>query len=727
MKQIVQNLRSGQTEMLDVPCPRVGPGHLLIQSRASLISVGTERMLVEFGRAGLLAKAKQQPEKVHQVLDKIKTDGLIPTLEAVFSKLDEPMALGYCNAGVVVETGDGVRQLVAGDRVVSNGPHAEFVHRPVNLCAKIPDAVGDDQAPFAVLGAIGLQGIRLLQPAIGERVAVFGLGLIGLLAVQLLSNSGARVLGLDYDRRRLDLARQFGADVVDLTGDANPLAATEKFTAGRGLDGVLITAAAKDDKIVSQSAQMSRKRGRIVLVGTVNLELNRSDFYEKELSFQVSCSYGPGRYDRDYEDRGIDYPYPYVRWTEQRNIEAVLHLLAAGRLDVSPLITRRLPSDAAADAYDLLVNDRTQLGIVLEYPKIESPRERIVPGAAAPMPQPAKPAGSVRVGIIGAGNFARRVLLPALAKTPAELKAICSASGVTASHAARKFGISTCTTDTRAILDDPEINAVVIATPHDSHARLAAAALRAGKHVFVEKPLAIDEAGIKEVLEAYDRADGLHLAVGFNRRFSPLGRKMRELLAGRSGPANASILVNAGAIPADHWTRDPKVGGGRLIGEGCHWIDFMAFLLNQSITHVSATKIEDCPGGTADDTITVTLRFSDGSTGTLQYISIGHRSFPKERITVFADGRVLELDNFRTLRGWGWPSFSRKRLWFGQDKGHTAELSHFIDRVNRVEIPRIQIETIKNITSATLLAVKSLQNCGLVFPLNEQIPTMASI
>jgi predicted dehydrogenase/threonine dehydrogenase-like Zn-dependent dehydrogenase len=718
MKQIVQNLRSGKTEMLEVPCPRVAPGHLLIQSRSSLISAGTERMLVEFARAGWLAKAKQQPEKVRQVLDKVKTDGLVPTLEAVFSKLDEPLALGYCNAGVAVEIGAGVRRFAVGDRIVSNGPHAEMVHRPENLCAKIPDAVTDEQAPFAVLGAIGLQGIRLLQPAIGESVAVFGLGLIGLAAVQILANSGVRVLGLDFDRSRLDLARQFGADVVDLASDPDLIGAAEKFTDGHGLDGVLITASAKADTIVSQSAKMSRKRGRIVLVGTVNLELNRSDFYEKELSFQVSCSYGPGRYDPNYEDRGIDYPYPYVRWTEQRNIESVLRMLATGRLDVSPLITRRLQSDAVAEAYDLLVNDRTQLGIVLNYPQIDPPRERVVPVAVQSTPAASKPAGVVRVGVIGAGNFTSRVLLPALAKTSAELTSICSSGGVKAAHAAKKFGIRNCTSDSRTILEDPQINAVVIATPHNTHAQLAAAALRAGKHVFVEKPLAIDREGLIEVIDAYEQSEGLQLAVGFNRRFSPHGRKMRELLTGRSGPANVSILVNAGAIPADHWTRDINIGGGRLIGEGCHWIDFMAFLLDQPITHVAATEVADRAGSSASDTVTITLRFADGSTGTLQYISTGHRSFPKERVTVFCDGRVLELDNFRSLRGWGWPKFKKHKLWFTQDKGHAAEVASFVERVQQGGIPLIRIETLQNVTATALLATKSIERGGEPFDLS---------
>ncbi len=377
-------------------------------------------MLVEFGRAGLVAKARQQPEKVRQVLDKIKSDGFMTALEAVVTKLDEPMPLGYCNAGVVVEVGTGITRFSAGQRVVSNGPHAEMVQRPENLCAAIPDNVSDDHAAFAILGAIGLQGIRLVQPQIGENVAVFGLGLIGLLAAQMLVAAGCRVLAIDPDSRRLELARQFGATVVDLGSGVEPVAAGMSFSAGQGVDAVLITASAKEDQIVSHAAQMSRKRGRIVLVGTVNLELHRAEFYEKELTFQVSCSYGPGRYDAQYEDKGLDYPYAFVRWTEQRNIEAVLQMMASGRLNAEPLITKRLPSERAAEAYDLLVQDRNQLGIILQYPQGEPPRTQVIPlvHAVASPATPSTTTGVVRVGVIGAGNFASRVLLPALMRHP---------------------------------------------------------------------------------------------------------------------------------------------------------------------------------------------------------------------------------------------------------------------------------------------------------------------
>ncbi len=708
MKQVVQNLRSGDLELLEVPCPRVSPRHLLIQTRATVISAGTERMLVEFGRAGMISKARQQPEKVRQVFDKVKADGLLPTLEAVFFKLEEPMPLGYCNAGVVIEAGSDVRQFAVGDRVVSNGPHAEVVHRPENLCAKIPDSVSDEHAAFAILGAIGLQGIRLLHLELGESVAVFGLGLIGLISVQILVQSGFRVLAIDPDASRLQLAKQFGATVVDLSTGSDQVASADAFTAGRGVDAVLITASAKDDDIVSLSARMSRQRGRIVLVGSVDLELNRSDFYEKELTFQVSCSYGPGRYDPVYEEQGIDYPYAFVRWTERRNIEAVLEMMAAGRLNVAPLVTDYLPNGEAKQAYDKLVSDRSQLGIVLTYPKVEPPRQRIVAVTDAGkggQQRATEKAGAdnVRIGIIGAGTFATRVLLPALRKTPAMLRSIASAGGISAAHAARKFGIESCTTDARAIIDDPNINTIVVATRHDSHARLAVQALHAGKHVFVEKPLAIDGEGLDEVVEAYEQSNGLQLAVGFNRRFSPHGKKIRELLRGRAGPAALTMIVNAGKLPEDHWLLDPHVGGGRMIGEGCHWLDFMSFVLAQPIVDVSAASMGNGAAGRRAESISATMRFGDGSLGTLQYFADGHRAFPKERMTVFCDGKALELDNFRRLIGWGWPNFRRMNL-FRQDKGHAAEMAEFVNRVADGGPPLIPLAEMVNVTESSFKA-----------------------
>ncbi|MBI2824142.1 MAG: bi-domain-containing oxidoreductase [Planctomycetia bacterium] len=700
MKQVVQNFRSGVLELLDVPCPAAGRGQVLIQTRASLISAGTERALVEFGQANLLSKARQSPERVKQVLDKIRTEGFLATFDAVMAKLDEPLPLGYSNAGVVVEVGPGVTRFAVGDRVASNGGHAEMVNRPLNLCAKIPDAVSDAEASFAVLGSIALQGIRLVKPEIGETVVVFGLGLIGLLAVQLLVQGGARVLGIDPDCGRLDLARSFGATPIDATAD--PVAAVLAATRGNGADAVLITASAKEDTIVSQAARMSRKRGRIVLVGMVNLELNRAEFYEKELSFQVSCSYGPGRYDAQYEEQGIDYPYGYVRWTEQRNIEAVLELMAARRLNVEQLITRRIPHAQATQAYELLSSDRGQLGVVLEYPARQPSHERTI--FHKPPAQPTKAAGSATVGVIGAGAFAKSTLLPALIRTPARLAVIASAGGVSAAHAARKFGFETSTTDYRSILADKHINTVFITARSNLHAPVAIEALAAGKHVFVEKPLALSRGELARVQEAYAATSGLQLLVGFNRRFSSHAVKMRQLLATRSQPATMSMLVNAGHLPREHWMHDPHVGGGRIIGEACHWIDLLSYLVDSPVVAVQAVTVGDVDSmPTRNDHMSITLSFADGSLGTIHYFAGGHFSFPKETLTVFCGGKVLELDNFRRLRGYGFSGFKRLNL-FRQDKGHNAEVAAFIERVATGGPPVIPVGQFWNVTEASFAA-----------------------
>ncbi|MHB1037905.1 MAG: bi-domain-containing oxidoreductase [Pirellulales bacterium] len=718
MKQVVQNLKSGVLEVVDVPCPKVLPGHLLIQTRASLISAGTERMIVEFGQASLVSKARQNPERVRQVLDKIKTDGLLPTLEAVFAKLDEPMPLGYCNAGVVVEVGPKVDRFAAGDRVISNGHHAEIVNKPVHLCAKIPAGVKDDHAAFTVLSAIGLQGIRLLEPKIGETVAVFGMGLLGLVATQMLIAGGARVLGIDVDPARLALARRFGATTVDASSGVDPVAAGMAFSGGNGVDGVLITASAKNDSIVSQAARMSRKRGRIVLVGVVNLELNRAEFYDKELTFQVSCSYGPGRYDPAYEDRGNDYPYAFVRWTEQRNMEAVLEMLASGRLDVEPLITSRIPHAEAARAYELLSGDRSQLGLILEYPHGQPPLERVVPCRASTV-RTTDRQSPVVVGVIGAGDYTKRTILPILRKTEARLAAIASASGVTAVHAARKFGFQTSTSDYRTILDDPTINTVFVTTRHNLHAPMVAEALAAGKHVFVEKPAAIDRAGLDQIREAFEKTSGRQFMVGFNRRFSPHAVKIRELLAGRSQPITMNMMVNAGCVPASHWTQNRQVGGGRIVGEGCHWIDLLHFLAGSPVEAVQAITIGDVPGvESRGDKMTISLSFADGSLGNVHYFANGHKGLSKERLEIFSEGRVLLLDNFRALWGYGWSRFKKLKL-FRQDKGQQAEIGGFIRRVASGGDAFMPAEGIWNVTAATFAAEESAA-AGRLIHLNRE-------
>jgi predicted dehydrogenase len=676
-------------------------GHLLIRTRRTLISAGTERMLVDFGKANLVEKAWQQPDKVRMVLDKISTDGLLPTIEAVRNKLDQPLALGYCNAGVVVEVGDGVSGFKVGDRVASNGRHAEMVCVPANLCARIPDAVLDDAAAFTVLGSVALQGIRLVQPTLGEAFAVIGLGLVGLMTVQLLRAQGCRVLGADFDRKRLALARQFGAETVELESDGDPVAAAMAFSMGRGVDGVLIAASTQSSDPVRQAARMCRKRGRIVLVGVTGLELSRADFYEKELTFQVSCSYGPGRYDPDYEEKGRDYPLGYVRWTEQRNFEAVLEMMAERRLDVTPLISHRFPIRDAAKAYEAITGDAPALGVLIEYPSEENAASRTqqrtvpLPGASAVR------IGGPVIGLLGAGNYASSVLVPAFARTRARLRAIASANGLTGTHVGKRFGFEQSTTDIGAVLGDPQIDTVVIATRHDSHAGYVVDALKAGKHVFVEKPLAIRLDEIDAVEEAV-RAAGANgriapiLMVGFNRRFAPHVVRTKALLETVREPKSFVMTVNAGAVPPEHWTRDPDSGGGRIIGEACHSIDLLRFLAGSAIAghQVAAAR-------TADACVTISLRFSDGSTGTVHYLSNGHRSFPKEHLEVFCGGRVLQLDNFRTLRGFGWPGFKSMRLW-RQDKGQTACVDAFVAAVREGKASPIPLPELIEVARVTL-------------------------
>lgn len=723
MKQILQALRSGEIEVADVPCPRVSPGHLLIQTRASLISAGTERMIVEFSKASLVAKARQKPERVKKVLDKIRTDGLLPTLEAVFAKLDEPMPLGYCNAGVVLEVGRGVENFKPGDGVVSNGHHAEMVNVPVNLCAKTPDGVPDEQAAFTVLGAIALQGIRLLNPTLGESIVVTGLGLVGLLTVQLLVANGCRVLGIDIDPSRLKLAERFGAQTVDLSAGADAVASATAFNQGRGVDGVLVTASTKDDTIMHESAQMCRKRGRVVLVGVVGLNLHRSDYYEKELTFQVSCSYGPGRYDPSYEAGGQDYPLSFVRWTEQRNFEAILKLMESGRLDVDSLISHRIKHSDAVEAYRLLTDGRDVVGIVLTYSEKEVSRAHVVtlPGTTATTTA----AGKVVVGMIGAGNFAKAVLLPALKRCNAEMHTIASAGGVTALHAGRKFGFRQTTTDSKSLLSDPAINLTVIATRHDAHARLAVDSLEAGKHTFVEKPLALNVDDLQRVHQAYRQANGLQLMVGFNRRFAPLVITLHKLLAARAEPLCMSMIVNAGALPGDHWALDPVLGGGRIIGEACHWVDLMVSLTGSLVTSVTAKMIGRPPAtGAAEDNMSLTMSFDDGSIGTIHYFPSGNRSYPKERLEVFSDGRVAVLDNFRTLRGYGFRGFRKKSL-RRMDKGHQNEIVELLTRLASGGDPLIPFEQLANVTLTTFAAIESART-GKTISINAGILDEAS-
>ena len=717
MKQILQNLKTGKTELMEVPCPTVKPGHLLIKTAFSVISAGTERMLVEFGKASYLSKAKQQPDKVKQVLNKLKTDGILSTLSSVQAKLDQPLPLGYSNAGTVIEVGRGVDNFNIGDRVISNGSHSEVVCVPKNLCAKIPEGVNDEEAAFTVLASIALQCVRLARPTLGENFVVTGLGLIGQLAVQILIAQGCRVLAIDFNKERLELAKRFGAETVDLSKGEVPISRGLEFSKGQGVDGVIIAASTKSSEPVHQAAQMCRKRGRIVLVGVTGLELSRADFYEKELTFQVSCSYGPGRYDTEYEIKGQDYPFGLVRWTEQRNFEAILQMMKDKRLNILPLISHRFPFEEAEEAYKLISSKEPFLGIVLQYPlnkEKESEnlfsRNIILVQRKNEEKRLAEPTEPV-IGMIGAGNFTNQILLPALKKTGVRLKSIASSGGVNGTYLGKKYGFEQSITDVERIFKDPEINVVFITTRHNSHAQFVCRALEAGKNVFVEKPLAINLEELEKVIEIYNKSkkhNSPTLMVGFNRRFAPHIVKMKSLLDNTKEPKALIITVNAGQIPADHWTQDPKVGGGRIIGEGCHFIDLMRFLVGYPIAGVKSTVIGDYskvePRG---DKITFTMTFADGSFGTVHYLANGHKSFPKERIEVFCGGKVLALDNFRVLKGYGWSEFKTMRL-LRQDKGHTEEVQKFIEAIKEGKESPISAEELFEVTRVSFEIEKSL-------------------
>jgi len=713
MQQLLLHIGTGSTELVDAPVPSLREGHVLIRTRCTLISAGTERMLIDFGRASMFDKARHQPDKVKMVFEKMRTDGLVAAIDAVRSKLDQPLALGYCNVGTVIEAGKGVTQFRPGDRVVSNGGHAEVVSVPKNLCALVPDNVKDESAVFTVLGAIGLQGLRLAQPTLGETVVVIGLGLIGLLTVQMLQAHGCRVIGIDHDAQRLEVARKFGVYAVDASAGDDLVMRVVDFSRGRGADAVIIAASTPSSEPVSQAAKMCRRRGRIVLVGVTGLELSRQDFYEKEITFQVSCSYGPGRYDASYELKGQDYPIGFVRWTEQRNFEAVLDLMASSALNVTPLVTHRFPIERADEAYSVLTNNEPSLGILLLYPA-ESNKETDCQTVVLQGAMPLGAAASPVVGCIGAGNYGGRVLIPALLKAGARLHTIVTTNGLNALHYGKKFGFTKASANIAEVFAQNEINTVVIATQHDSHARLASEALRSGRHVYVEKPLALNREQLAEVETAYAesvaRGTAPIILVGFNRRFSPHVQRMRELLRGTTGPMSLNLLMNAGLIPPEHWTQDPQVGGGRIIGEACHFIDLARFLVGARIVSASASGMRSGRESTlSPDTVHISLEFEDGSIASIQYYANGHRSFPKERVEAFASGRILQLENFRVLRGFGCPGFRRFRTW-RQDKGHVACVQAFLTAVESGGPSPIPAEEIFEVSRVAIEVAEGLSN-----------------
>lgn len=702
MLQIIQDLKSGHTILAEVPAPTPQPGQVLIKTHRSLVSLGTERMLVEFGKANWLDKARQQPEKVRQVLDKVKTDGLKPTMDAVFRKLGEPLPLGYCNAGEVIGVGAGVTEFRIGDRVISNGHHAEIVSVPKNLVARIPEGVSYEQAAFTVIGAIALQGIRLVQPTFGETVVVTGLGLIGLLAAQLLQANGCRVIGLDFDESKVQLAKSWGIQAFNVGSGTDPVALVMQETGGIGADGVLITASAKSNDIISQAAKMSRKRGRIVLVGVIGLDIQRSDFFEKELTFQVSCSYGPGRYDDTYEQKGQDYPIGYVRWTEKRNFEAVLQALATGRLQVEPLITEIVDLADYQTIYGN-ISGRGSIASILKYSGQVSPQATTVR-----LQEHQFVGKNDIIGIIGAGNFTGAVILPALNALKANIKYIASAKGLSGTTLAKKYKVACSTTRHQDMLEDPDVDAVIITTRHHAHAGQVIEALQAGKHVFVEKPLALTMQEIDDIIEAHQHS-GKTLTVGFNRRFSPFISDAKKQL-GPAGPLNMIATMNAGAIPVQHWTQDMRTGGGRIIGEACHYIDLMIALSGSLVESVVMNALGPVVEENTDNA-TILLRFKNGSQGVINYFANGSKAYSKERIEVYNQNRTIVIDNFRKAEYFGFRSSGMKKT---QDKGHHEQFRLFCQRLREGGDAIIPFEEIINTSRTAIAAVESLKSGGWV-------------
>jgi predicted dehydrogenase/threonine dehydrogenase-like Zn-dependent dehydrogenase len=698
MKQIVQDLKKGNTILEEIPAPLVRKGYVLIKTHRSLVSLGTERMLVEFGKSNLIAKARQQPEKVKQVLDKIRTEGLLPTLEAVFNKLDEPMPLGYCNAGEVIAVGEGVSEFNVGDRVASNGAHAEIVCIPKNLVARIPDNVSYEEAAFAVIGSIGLQGIRLANPTLGETVVVIGLGLIGLITCDLLIANGCKVIGFDFDNKKVDLAKSRGVKAFVSTS-CDVVKTVEDLTSGIGADAVVITASTKSNDVISQAAGISRKKGRIILVGVIGLDIQRGDFFKKELSFQVSCSYGPGRYDEEYEQRGIDYPLGYVRWTEKRNFEAVLYAISQNQLRVTPLITERVELKDYQQIYGNMGGG--SIASILEYPGTASKSLTIVPG----IERMSKPSKGV-IGIIGSGNFTKMTVMPALKGSGAYYKYISSAGGITAKALANKYGFAFSTTDYKEIIKDSDVDLVLITTRHNQHANMVAKTLQSGKNVFVEKPLALNLAELNQVIDSYKSApNSVSLNVGFNRRFSPFVQKMKQLLGSSPSAMNIIATMNAGFIPADVWVQDMKIGGGRIVGEACHFIDLMIYLTGSQVKEVMMSALGTNPSENTDNAI-VTLKFENGSQGVINYFSNGSKAYSKERVEVYTQGKVLILDNFRKLEGFGFNGFSS---FSGKiDKGHKEQFKRLINSAQAGGNALIKFDEIVNTSKASFAAIESL-------------------
>lgn len=706
MKQLIQDVRSGETRVVDVPPPSIAPGRVRVRTLASVVSPGTERALADFAAKSLLGKARSRPDLVRLVLDKVRRDGVLATVDAVRNRLDQPLPLGYSSAGRVEAVGEGVDVVKPGDRVACAGGgfavHAEQALVPKNLVCPIPDGVNTEAAAFATLGSVALHAFRLAEAQVGSKVAVIGLGVLGQLALQVVRSAGCEAFGVDLSPERVGRAQAEGFEAVEREGAE---AAGQEFTAGQGFDAVLICADTPSSDPLVLSGEIARDRAAVVAVGAVGMELPRRTFYEKELSFLVSRSYGPGRYDPSYEEAGIDYPIGYVRWTEGRNLQAFLELLAAGRIDPLPLITHRFSIESAAEAYHLITDDQSEagLGILIEYPPGE---EEAAPAGVVVAPRPAEGEAIVRLGVLGAGHFATQVILPRLKKMDGvDLVGVVSGRGLSAGDAAERFGFSFAAADDEALLQDETINTIAVFTRHHLHASQVQAALGAGKHVFCEKPLAIDSEGLEGVAKALDGSDRL-LTVGFNRRRAPLMVELKAFFRPVRAPLMMHYRVNAGPLPEDHWLLDPEQGGGRIVGEMCHFIDALTDICGAMPASVHASST---PGRRGRRDFEVSVTFEDGSVGAVSYVASGDKAQAKERLEVFGGGRSAALEDFRRLETYAEGRKRVRRSWFRRDKGHRGLWQAFVGAAQRGGPPPIPYGHLFAVAAATFAVEQSLR------------------
>lgn len=706
MKQLLQNIKTGKATIEDVPMPTPREGQALVKVETSLVSAGTERMVVEFAEKSLVGKARSRPDLVKQVLDKARREGVVNTMQAAFNRLDQPMALGYSSAGTIIALGKNMSGFKVGQRVACAGGgyavHAEYNVVPKNLLTPLPKNVDFESAAFTTLGAIALHGFRLAEPQLGENVAVIGLGLLGLLTIQIASAAGCNVLGIDLDPKRIALASSLELEAVSRQRAEST---SQLFTANRGFDVVLICADTPSNDPVELAGIIARDRARVVATGAVGLTLPRKIYYEKELSFINSRSYGPGRYDSNYEENGQDYPLGYIRWTEGRNFQAVVDLMESGKLKVKPLITHRFPIEKATQAYDVITGKKKEsfLGVLLTYPtgKTKEEKKVVFPSIVN------RKSSIVNLGVLGAGLFANSVLLPAIKKVDGiQLIGIASSGGLHAQHAGKKFGFKYATSSDDEIINDPNINTVAILTRHDSHTELVVKALKAGKHVFVEKPLAINSEQLSVISKQLRKTDNCLLMTGFNRRFAPLAQSLQSQISSLQSPLHTHYRINAGYLPPDHWTQDPNLGGGRIIGEACHFIDFITFLVGATPISVTAHALPDC-GKYSEDNVSMTFTFPDGSIGVVDYLANGDKSFPKERVEVFCGGTVAVLDDFVSLQITKDGKMKEERG--AQDKGWVNEWKAFVKSIREGGEPPIPYEQLIGVTNSTYAVVESLR------------------